>query len=147
MKAINNLLPVLLLPLATHGSPLVKRASGVTSSGSVASSQTFDYIVVGGGLAGTTVAARLAENASHTILLIEAGGDNRTNPLVYDIYEYGQAFNTSLVWNWKTDLGKEMIGYAISSLEPRTLVTRSFLLAVRRLVGELLLMVQCGHAA
>ncbi|KAI0032449.1 hypothetical protein K488DRAFT_70648 [Vararia minispora EC-137] len=109
MKTL-SLLSTIALPLAVSGNTLVKRSSGVASSGSDASGQTFDYIVVGGGLAGTTVAARLAENASMTVLLIEAGGDNRTSPLVYDIYKYGQAFGTSLCWNWRTESGKGILG-------------------------------------
>ncbi|CRG88393.1 hypothetical protein PISL3812_05423 [Talaromyces islandicus] len=35
---------------------------------------TFDYIVVGGGTAGLTIATRLAENTSYSIAVIEAGG-------------------------------------------------------------------------
>ena len=35
---------------------------------------TFDYVVVGGGTAGLTLAARLAENSSSTVAVIEAGG-------------------------------------------------------------------------
>jgi choline dehydrogenase-like flavoprotein len=35
----------------------------------------FDYIVVGGGSAGCALAARLSENASRTVALVEAGGD------------------------------------------------------------------------
>lgn len=34
---------------------------------------TFDYVVVGGGTAGLTVASRLAENASNSVAVIEAG--------------------------------------------------------------------------
>ncbi len=60
--------------------------SGVTTDPSTASGQTFDYIVVGGGLTGITVAARLAENSSVTVLVIEAGNDDRNNPLGESVY-------------------------------------------------------------
>jgi len=108
-----SLLATVLLSLsaASYASPLVKRASGVTSDPSTANGQTFDYIVVGAGLAGTTVAARLAENSSLTILLIEAGADDRTNPEVFDIYEYSVAFGGPLDWAWPTDQNKVMHGY------------------------------------
>ena len=35
---------------------------------------TFDYVIVGGGTAGLALAARLAENTSITVAVIEAGG-------------------------------------------------------------------------
>ena len=38
----------------------------------------FDYIVVGGGSAGCVVAARLAQDPSARVLLVEAGGSERT---------------------------------------------------------------------
>lgn len=37
----------------------------------------FDYVIAGGGSAGCTLAARLSEDASKTVCLIEAGGEGR----------------------------------------------------------------------
>ena len=87
-----------------------KRSGGVTSNSGAVSGQTYDYIVVGAGLTGVTVAARLAENSAITVLLVEAGGDNRTDSQVYDIYEYSDAFGGPLDWAWPTDYGKTIHG-------------------------------------
>ncbi|KAG5635445.1 hypothetical protein H0H81_011238 [Sphagnurus paluster] len=98
------------LSISAASPALRKRASGVTTSASAANGQTFDYIVVGGGLTGTTVAARLAENAGVTVLLIEAGADNRLDPRVYDIYNYGQFFGSNLDWSWPAENGRRISG-------------------------------------
>ena len=97
--------PLLLLSFSIFPTAL----ASVTSSATAAANRTFDYIVVGGGLTGLTVAARLAENPAVTVLVVEAGADNRNDPRVYDIYNYGQAFGSELDWQWPTDQGKKMI--------------------------------------
>ncbi|CAE6443613.1 hypothetical protein ACGC1H_002523 [Rhizoctonia solani] len=54
----------------------------LTTNGASFASQTFDYVIVGGGTAGLAVAARLAENSSVTVGVIEAGAYIVDDPLV-----------------------------------------------------------------
>jgi hypothetical protein len=100
--------------LPATNSTLHKRASGVSWNPWDAAYQTFDYVVVGGGLTGITVAARLAENPSTTVLVLEAGGDNRFDDRVQDIYTYAQAFGTELDWQLPTDHGRQMVALVLS---------------------------------
>jgi hypothetical protein len=102
----------LLIATAGLASPSLHKPapSGVTTSAATANGQTFDYIVVGGGLTGTTVASRLTEDPTVTVLMIEVGADNRNDSRVFDIYEYTQAFGTELTWSWPADQGKSILG-------------------------------------
>ena len=102
----------------TTKSTLLKRASGVSRTPTDAADQTFDYVVVGGGLTGITVASRLTENPSTTVLVLEAGEDNRLDKRVQDIYTYMQAFNTELDWQFLTDYGKQMVASVVPCCQP-----------------------------
>lgn len=90
--------------------PAQTYASGITTDPAAASGKTFDYIVVGGGTAGTAVAARLAENPDLTILTIEVGGDNRTNPEVFNVLDFPNLLGGPLDWAWPADQGKVIHG-------------------------------------
>lgn len=60
---------------------------------------TFDYIIVGAGAAGCALAARLTEYTKHTVLLLEAGGPDRS-PWLHIPIGYGKVFHDASV-NWK----------------------------------------------
>ncbi|KAJ7674066.1 hypothetical protein DFH06DRAFT_1319178 [Mycena polygramma] len=83
MLFTTSLLSTALFALAStsYATPIEKRVSGVTYSSVGINGSTFDYIVVGGGL---------SEDPDITVLLIEAGEDDRSNPEVYDVYEYSE---------------------------------------------------------
>lgn len=44
--------------------------------------QPFDYIVVEGGTAGLVVASRLSEDTDIRVLVVEAGADRSSDPLI-----------------------------------------------------------------
>ena len=46
----------------------------------------FDYVVVGAGSAGCTLAARLTESGKYSVLLLEAGASDNGGPGVREIY-------------------------------------------------------------
>jgi choline dehydrogenase len=67
-------------------------------------SQThFDFIIIGAGSAGATLAARLTENSQFSVCLIEAGGKDK-NPFIH--MPFGLAFLsrlTNLGWQYNTE--------------------------------------------
>lgn len=56
----------------THRNEYARRMLG--SSFGIPKNQTFDYLVIGGGTAGLTIATRLAEQGVGSVAVIEAGG-------------------------------------------------------------------------
>ena len=74
--------------------------------------QTYDYVVVGGGTAGLTVAARLAQDGRFTVGVVEAGStftqESGNHSLVpgYDYQGFGGAFgpfNPLSDWGFRTE--------------------------------------------
>ncbi|MCA3072168.1 MAG: GMC family oxidoreductase N-terminal domain-containing protein, partial [Rhodocyclaceae bacterium] len=61
-------------------------------------SAAFDYVIVGAGTAGCVLAARLTESGRHRVLLLEAGGPDRS-PWIHIPLGYGRHFANPKV-NW-----------------------------------------------
>jgi choline dehydrogenase len=63
--------------------------------------ESFDYVVVGGGTAGCVLATRLSEDPDVSVLLIEAGGDER-RPDVEIATEWPNVLGTDADWAFET---------------------------------------------
>jgi choline dehydrogenase len=61
----------------------------------------FDYVIVGAGSAGCAVAARLSEDPDVSVMLIEAGGRDRS-PNIKIPAAFSKQFRTKLDWDYST---------------------------------------------
>lgn len=67
--------------------------------------QTYDYIIVGGGLTGLTTAARLTNNSEITVLVIESGfWESDRSADIYDLTHYGAVFETAIDHKFATEI-------------------------------------------
>ena len=65
--------------VCTHSHPGTAPQCGERSFGVPGVNASFDYVIVGGGTAGLTVASRLAKHPSLSVAVIEAGGFYEAN--------------------------------------------------------------------
>ncbi|KAG6002731.1 hypothetical protein E4U43_001054 [Claviceps pusilla] len=71
---------------------------------------SFDYIIVGGGTAGLAVAARLAEDASLTVGVLEAGGVAQGDENVDIPAFYGRSLGGQFDWAFETQPQEGLAG-------------------------------------
>jgi choline dehydrogenase-like flavoprotein len=76
--------------------------TALTTATTPPSSQTYDYIIIGGGTAGLTLANRLSENPSVSTLVIEPGESQLNNPNVTDISRLAYTYDSPLDWAYET---------------------------------------------
>ncbi|THV22415.1 GMC family oxidoreductase [Peteryoungia ipomoeae] len=63
----------------------------------------FDFIVVGAGSAGCIVASRLSETGRHTVLLIEAGGEDKSFWFKIPVGYARSYYNPKVNWMYRTE--------------------------------------------
>lgn len=63
--------------------------------------QHFDYIIIGAGSAGCVLANRLSKNNQNTVLLLEAGGDDKA-PNIQTPIGFSKLFKTAFDWDDET---------------------------------------------
>jgi choline dehydrogenase len=75
---------------------------------------SYDYIVVGAGSAGCTVAARLSANPASRVLLIEAGGADISRPALQSPVLWPSNFGTDVDWAYRTTPQQRAAGRVIN---------------------------------
>ncbi|RUS81137.1 hypothetical protein EGW08_011123 [Elysia chlorotica] len=64
--------------------------------------EEYDYIIVGGGTAGCVLASRLSEQEDVTVLLLEAGQDDRDHPTIPIPFKVLESTHTDIDWDYQT---------------------------------------------
>lgn len=91
-----------MLSYAVRDRLITLRATLVVTLGliAVASCREYDYVVAGAGTAGLVVANRLSADPSVTVLVLEPGCDERSNPNVTNPLAFTVPFGTHIDWQW-----------------------------------------------
>lgn len=77
------------------------------------SAKAYDFIIIGGGTAGLVLASRLSEDTSLSILVIEAGDDQRADPRVSTPAIWTSLIGSTSDWAFRTVPQVSRTHYAI----------------------------------
>lgn len=86
-----------------------------------AATSEFDYVIVGAGSAGCVLAARLTEDPAVSVLLLEAGGADRSLMMQIPAGVYKVFHNPRFNWNYESEPQPELAGRRIPVPRGRTL--------------------------
>jgi choline dehydrogenase len=82
---------------------------------------TFDYVIVGAGAAGSLLANRLTQDAGVTVCVLEAGPRD-TNPYIHIPAGFIKTlFDPAVTWQFKTEPTEMTAGRRIATTQGRTL--------------------------
>ena len=86
-----------------------------------AEADTFDYVIVGAGAAGSILAARLTEDPETTVCVLEAGPPD-TNPFIHIPAGFIKALvNPDITWQFSTEPTENTAGPRVKTVQGRTL--------------------------